>query len=75
IEALATAWARIADEAEFPADYQGTATPQAHPASQPIHEQIRARIVATKQMGPVSYTKLTLATTQLKCSSGWSPYH
>ncbi|HCI5338281.1 TPA: hypothetical protein NPN03_005292 [Klebsiella pneumoniae] len=29
IEALASAWARIAEEAEFPADYEGTATPQA----------------------------------------------
>ncbi|MGS6502240.1 hypothetical protein ACVGW3_03720, partial [Enterobacter hormaechei] len=28
IEALASAWARIAEEAELPADYQGTATPQ-----------------------------------------------
>lgn len=33
IEALASAWARIAEEAEFPADYEGTATPQAHRAS------------------------------------------
>ncbi|EOG6790361.1 hypothetical protein ACLHWX_005565 [Klebsiella pneumoniae] len=32
IEALASAWARIAEEAEFPADYEGTATPQAHRA-------------------------------------------
>lgn len=36
IEALASAWARIAEEAEFPADYEGTATPQAHRASEAI---------------------------------------
>lgn len=43
IEALASAWARIAEEAEFPADYEGTATPQAHRASEAIQEQIRER--------------------------------
>ncbi|MGS6467076.1 hypothetical protein ACVGW6_01130 [Enterobacter intestinihominis] len=47
IEAGARAWARIAEEAEFPADYQGTATPQPHRASEAIQEQIRERIVAT----------------------------
>ena len=50
IEALASAWARIAEEAEFPADYEGTATPQAHRASEAIQEQIRERIVATNEM-------------------------
>ncbi len=50
IEALASAWARIAEEAEFPADYEGTATPQAHRASEAIQEQIRERIVATNDM-------------------------
>ncbi|MGS6244678.1 hypothetical protein ACVGWS_00585, partial [Enterobacter hormaechei] len=50
IEALASAWARIAEEAEFPADYDGTATPQPHRASEPIKEQIRERIVATNHM-------------------------
>lgn len=49
IEALASAWARIAEEAEFPADYEGTATPQAHRASEAIQEQIRERIVATNE--------------------------
>lgn len=52
IEALASAWARIAEEAEFPADYEGTATPQAHRASEAIQEQIRERIVANAR----SYT-------------------
>jgi hypothetical protein len=33
IEALASAWARIAEEAEFPLT-EGTATPQAHRASE-----------------------------------------
>ncbi|WP_425267659.1 hypothetical protein, partial [Enterobacter hormaechei] len=50
IEALASAWARIAEDAEFPADYEGTATPQAHRASEAIQEQIRERIVATNDM-------------------------
>lgn len=48
--ALTSAWARIAEEAEFPADYEGTATPQAHRASEAIQEQIRERIVATNDM-------------------------
>ena len=50
VVALASAWARIAEEAEFPADYEGTATPQAHRASEAIQEQIRERIVATNDM-------------------------
>lgn len=33
IEALASIWARIAEETEFPTDYEGTATPAAHQAS------------------------------------------
>ena len=56
IEALASAWARIAEEAEFPADYEGTATPQAHRASEAIQEQIRERIVATNDMRLFSRT-------------------
>ena len=50
IEALASAWARIAEEAEFPADYEGTATPAAHRASEAIQERIREHIVATNDM-------------------------
>lgn len=50
LENQASAWARIAEEAEFPADYEGTATPQAHRASEAIQEQIRERIVATNDM-------------------------
>lgn len=50
IEALASAWARIAEEAEFPADYERTATPQAHRASEAIQEQIREHIVAANDM-------------------------
>lgn len=50
IEALASAWAQIAKEVEFPADYEGTATPAAHQASEAIQEQIREHIVATKDM-------------------------
>ncbi|ASJ88909.1 hypothetical protein PSA83_06783 (plasmid) [Pseudomonas aeruginosa] len=44
IEALAIAWARIAEEAELPAGYEGTATPEAHRACEVIQERIpRAR--------------------------------
>lgn len=50
IEALASAWARIAEEAEFPADYEGTASPEAHRASEAIQERIREHIVATNDM-------------------------
>ncbi len=50
IEALASAWARIVEEAEFPADYEGTATPAAHQASEAIQERIREHIVATNDM-------------------------
>lgn len=50
IEALASAWARIVEEAEFPADYEGTATTPAHRASEAIQERIRDHIVATNDM-------------------------
>jgi hypothetical protein len=50
IEALASAWARIAEEAGFPADYEGTASPEAHRASEAIQEWFRAHIVATNDM-------------------------
>ncbi|GAA5787253.1 hypothetical protein [Chitiniphilus shinanonensis] len=50
IEALASAWARIAEEAQFPAEYEGTATPAAHQASEAIQERIREHIVATNDM-------------------------
>ncbi|MHB8115365.1 MAG: hypothetical protein ACYDC7_01375 [Acidithiobacillus ferrivorans] len=50
IEALACAWAQIAEEVEFPADYEGTASPEAHQASEAIQERIREHIVATNDM-------------------------
>jgi len=50
IEALASAWARIVEQAGFPTDYEGTATPQAHRASEAIQERIREHIVATNDM-------------------------
>ena len=50
IEALASAWAQIVEEAEFPADYEGTATPAVHRASEAIQERIRKHIVATNDM-------------------------
>jgi hypothetical protein len=49
-ETLASAWTRIAEEVEFPADYEGTATPEAHRASEAIQERIREHIVATNDM-------------------------
>jgi hypothetical protein len=50
IEALASAWARIAEEKRFPAEYEGTASPEAHRASEAILERIREHIVATNDM-------------------------
>lgn len=50
IEALASAWARIAEEAEFPSEYEGTATPAAYQANEAIQERIREHIVATNDM-------------------------
>ncbi len=50
IEALASAWAQSAKEVEFPANYEGTATPTAHQASEAIQERIREHIVATNDM-------------------------
>ncbi|NJM31987.1 MAG: hypothetical protein HC848_02710 [Limnobacter sp.] len=50
IEALASAWARIAEEAGFPSDYEGTASPEAHRASEAIQERIREHIVASNDM-------------------------
>ena len=50
IEALASAWARIAEEATLPPDYEGTASPDAHRASEAIQAQIRDHIVATNDM-------------------------
>ncbi|WP_447286325.1 hypothetical protein [Enterobacter hormaechei] len=49
IEAGGSAWATIAEEPELPPHYQGTATPQAPPATEAIPEQIRA----------LSYKKIT----------------
>ncbi len=50
IEALASAWARVTEEAQFPADYEGTATPTVHQASEAIQERIREHIVASNDM-------------------------
>ena len=50
IEALANAWVRIAEEAAFPSDYEGTASPEAHRAAEVIQERIREHIVATNDM-------------------------
>lgn len=50
IETLASAWAQLAEEVGFPADYDGTTTPEAHQASEAVQERIREHIVATKDM-------------------------
>ena len=50
IEALASACAQIAEEVEFPANYEGTATPAAYQASETIQERIREHIIATNDM-------------------------
>lgn len=50
IGTLASAWARFAGEVGFPADYEGTASPEAHQASEAIQERIREHIVATNDM-------------------------
>lgn len=47
IEALASAWARIAEEATLPSDYEGTASLEAHRACEAIQAWIRDHIVAT----------------------------
>jgi hypothetical protein len=46
-EAQASAWAQIAEESEFPTEYEGTASPEADQASEAIQEQIWEHIVAT----------------------------
>ena len=56
IEMLASAWARIAEEAGFPTDYEGTATPEAHRANETIQERLREQIVATNEHVPVRPT-------------------
>ena len=50
IEALANAWARIAEEATLPTGYEGTATPETHRACEAIQARIRDHIVATNDM-------------------------
>ena len=50
IEALASAWVQIAEEAKLPAHYEGTATPDTHRACEVIQERIREHIVATNDM-------------------------
>jgi hypothetical protein len=67
IEALASAWARIAKEAGFPPDYEGTASPEAHRASEAIQEWIREHIVATQDR-----RLLGLCTCSARHRSAWS---
>ena len=50
IEALASAWAQIAGEVTFPLSYEGTASAEAHRASEAIQARMRDHIVATNDM-------------------------
>src|SRR5476651_1874763 len=50
IEALASAWVRIAEEAALPSDFEGTASPETHRASEAIQARIRDHIIATNDM-------------------------
>ena len=50
IEKLSGAWEMLAGEVGFPADYEGTASPEAHRANEAIQELIREHIVATNDM-------------------------
>lgn len=50
IEALASAWAQITGEVTFPVTYEGTASPEAHRASEAIQARIRDHIIATNDM-------------------------
>ncbi|HEP9155748.1 TPA: hypothetical protein VDV19_006439, partial [Pseudomonas aeruginosa] len=50
IQALASTWAQLAKDVGFPADYDGTSTPETHRACGVIQEWIREHIVATNDM-------------------------
>ena len=50
IETLASAWARIAEEAALPSDFEGTTSPEAHRACEAIQARIRAHNIATNDM-------------------------
>ncbi|WP_301101072.1 hypothetical protein [Propionivibrio sp.] len=63
IEALASAWARIAEEAMLPPDYEGTATPAAHRASEALQSRIRDHIVATNDMRLFGQASLSMEQT------------
>lgn len=58
LHALARAWVEITEEIEFPIDYDGTASLDAHRAIEAIQEQIRAHIVATGDMRLFSLLQL-----------------
>jgi hypothetical protein len=58
LQALARAWVRITGDIEFPIDYEGTASQDAHRAIEAIQEQIRAHIVTTGDMRLFSLLQL-----------------
>jgi hypothetical protein len=58
LQALARAWVRITEEIEFPIDYEGAASLDAHRAIEAIQKQIRAHIVATGDMRLFSLLQL-----------------
>ncbi|MGS6519242.1 hypothetical protein ACVGX0_00010, partial [Enterobacter hormaechei] len=53
IEAVASPWARISHESELPPDYQGTATPQPHRASEAIKAVYYKKIRAHDTLGGI----------------------
>ena len=60
IEVLASAWARIAEGAGFPTEYEGTPTPDAHSASGAIEQRIREHIIATNDMRLLGQASLSM---------------
>lgn len=47
---LAGCWARVAEEAGFPVEYDGVASAEAYRANEDIQELIRAHVETTKDM-------------------------
>lgn len=58
LQALARAWVRITEEVQFPSDYDGTASLDAHRAIEAIQEQIREQIITTGDMRLFSLLQL-----------------
>ncbi len=48
IESLAAAWHRVVGAADFPADFDGRPTPEAHRATEALEQLLREHLVTTK---------------------------